>query len=363
MSLRALERDCQRRRGAACDMGEGGSSLGQASITGVNVLFTSAGRRVELLRAFRRANQSLGLDGRIVALDADPLAPVLQVADRPYIVPRIDAPEYVSTLMDICRRERVNLIFPLIDPDVPILARDRGMIEATGARLAVVASEAAAITADKCLTAQFFRRLGLTTPRAWLPSELDPAAADYPLFIKPRFGSAAKGTFKVRNAGELTFFSGYVTQPIVQEYLPGPEITNDVICDLQGQVLAVVSRRRIEVRGGEVAKGITLHDPAITAACVEVARALPAIGPITVQCIMKNGVPHFTEINARLGGGVTLGIAAGADSPRLLLARAAGVPVEIPPLGSYQPGMSMSRFDDSFFLAEAQREQMEGHRL
>jgi carbamoyl-phosphate synthase large subunit len=337
--------------------------LGDASTNGPNVLFTSGGRRVELVRAFREANRSLGFAGRLVVLDADPLAPALQVADRPYVVPRLDAPDYVRTLADICRREGVALVIPLIDPDIPVLAGAREEIEATGARLAVVSSRSAAVAADKWQTARLFESLGLPTPRSWLPAEVDPAGLEYPLFIKPRFGSAARHTFKVRDARELLFFSGYVLHPIVQEFLPGPEITNDVICDLEGEVLAVVSRRRIEVRWGEVAKGVTVRDPKIAAACLEVARALPAIGPITVQCILKEGVPHFTEINARLGGGATLGVAAGVDFPRWLLARAAGVPVTIPPVGSYQEGLAMTRFDDSFFLTEAQREQVAGPRL
>jgi carbamoyl-phosphate synthase large subunit len=277
----------------------------------MNVLFTSVGRRVELLRAFRRAYDSLGLGGNIVAVDIDPLAPALQEADRPYIVPRLTLPDYIPTLVEICRREQVDLVFPLIDPDIPMLARHREDVEATGARLAVVSTEAAATTADKWLTAQFFQHLDLPTPRSWLPGQLNPAQAEYPVFIKPRGGSAAKHTFKVGNVQELAFFSDYVPDAIIQEYLPGPEITNDVICDLDGEVLAVVSRQRIEVRWGEVAKGVTVCDPTITEACVKIAQALPAVGPITVQCMMKDGVPHFTEINARLGGGVPLGIAAG----------------------------------------------------
>lgn len=318
----------------------------------VNVLFTSAGRRVELLRAFRRAYRALGLGGNIVAVDIDPLAPALRVADRPYLVPRFSAPEYIPTLADICKRERVSLLFPLIDPEIPILARHREALEATGARLAVCSTAAIETITDKWRTAQFFQELQIPAPRSWLPENLNPEELTYPLFIKPRFGSAAKHTFKVTNAQELEFFSSYVPNPIIQAYLPGPEITNDVICDVQGEVLAVVSRRRIEVRWGEVAKGITVYDPAIAEACVKIARALPAIGPITVQCMLKDGVPHFTEINARLGGGVPLGIAAGADSPRWLLARAAGLPVDIPPLGTYQQGLYLTRFDDAHYLTE-----------
>jgi carbamoyl-phosphate synthase large subunit len=154
-----------------------------------------------------------------------------------------------------------------------------------------------------------------------------------------------------------------VPNAVIQEFLPGPEITNDLVCDLNSDVLAVVSRRRIEVRAGEVAKGITVRDPRVIEACVSIARALPAVGPITAQCIVKDGLPYFTEINARFGGGVSLGIASGADSPRWLLARLAGIDVKIPSLGSYLTGRYMTRFDDSFFVSQAEYEQMASHHI
>jgi carbamoyl-phosphate synthase large subunit len=318
----------------------------------VNILFTSVGRRVELLRAFKRAYADLEFTGNIAAVDIDPLAPALQEADRPYIVPHLSDPAYVPTLCEICRREQVQLVFPLIDPDIPVLACHRQELEATGACVVVVSKEAAITTADKWLTYQFFRRLDIPTPRSWLPQEARNTDLEYPVFIKPRFGSAGKHTFKVHNERELASFLDYVPDPIVQEYLPGPEITNDVICDFEGNVLAVVSRQRIEVRWGEVAKGKTIYAPKIIQHCVTIARGLKVIGPITVQCMLRDGTPYFTEINPRFGGGVPLGIAAGVRSPHWLLALAAGLPVEIPPLGSYQVGLYLTRFDDSFFLTE-----------
>jgi hypothetical protein len=77
---------------------------------------------------------------------------------------------------------------------------------------------------------------------------------------------------------------------MIQEFLPWPEITSDVICDLNGSVLAVVSRQRIAARGGEVAKGVSMYDPQILDRCVFIAKTLNAIGPITIQCILNDGV-------------------------------------------------------------------------
>jgi carbamoyl-phosphate synthase large subunit len=329
----------------------------------INVLFTSAGRRVELLQAFREAYSLLGIVGHVIALDADPLAPALQVADKPFIVPRLDSPDYIRALTRIAREEKATVIFPLIDPDIPLLAKHRKPIEETGACLAVGPDKSVKIVSDKWLTAEFFKSLNLTAPSAWLPQQLDGLEMAYPLFIKPRFGSASNGVFKLHNEKELLFFSEYVSDPVIEEYLPGPEITNDVVCDLDGNLLGVVSRQRIEVRGGEVSKGITLRDERITAACAAIAEALPAKGPITVQCMMKDGVPHFTEINARFGGGAPLGFAAGANSPAWILARLAGIEPPLRPLGDYALGLYSTRFDRAFFLSQDDRARLARHRL
>ena len=329
----------------------------------MNILFTSAGRRVELLTAFRQAYTDSGLTGNIVAVDIDPLAPALQNADRPYIVPPISDPVYIPTLSEICRHEQVRLVFPMIDPDVLVLARGRRDLEAAGARVVVVSEDAAITAADKWLTYQLFCRLNMPTPRSWLPKNLRKEQLDYPVFIKPRRGSASKQTFRIRSERELRFFLEYVPDPIVQEYVPGPEVTNDVICDFEGGVMGVVCRERIEVRWGEVAKGKTVCRPDIVQHCVTIARELRAIGPITIQCILRDGMAYFTEINTRFGGGAPLGIAAGVRSPHWLLTLAAGGRPELPPVGSYVDSLYLTRFDESFFITQDDHDRLARRRF
>jgi carbamoyl-phosphate synthase large subunit len=321
----------------------------------VNVLFTSAGRRVELLRAFRRAYRDLGVEGEILAVDRDPLAPALREADRTCLVPDVSDPAYLAALADICDRASVSLVFPTIDPDIPVLAAGRTRLEAAGAKVMVVSEWAARICADKILTYKLFRDLRVPVPATWTAREARAATLDFPVFVKPRSGSAGEHAVRVRDARELEFFLDYVPDPLVQTYLEGPEITSDVICGAQGEVLAVVSRRRIAVRAGEVAKGVTVAEPEILEHCVSVAKGLKAIGPITVQCLFHEGRPRFTEVNARFGGGVPLAIAAGVPIAHWMVAMAAGLDVEIPPLGTYEVGLYLSRFDDSFFLTDKDR--------
>lgn len=332
------------------------------SRSSVNILLTSVGRRVELVQAFRQAYRELNIGGNIIGSDINPLAPALQIVDKPYIVPPNASDDYIDALLTICLKEEINLIFPLIDPDIPRLSQARELLEGTAAKLVVVTERAVEIASDKWRTYQFFSDLGIPTPRTWLPGQV-PHGVTFPLFIKPRFGSASQDTFKIRNKSELDFFSGYVQNPIIQEYLPGSEVTNDILCNLDGNVLSVVSRQRLEVRGGEVVKGVTMYDATITSHCVTIAQQLPAIGPVTIQCITKDAMPFFTEINARFGGGVPLSIAAGVNGPKILLALFAGVEIEIPSVGEFKTGLFVSRFDSGFFIDESQRDDLAKRRV
>ena len=328
----------------------------------VNILFGSVGRRVELVRAFRHAYEALGLEGSLVATEIDTLAPALQLVDKGYLVPRLDDPAYIPELIEICKAEQIHLLFPLIDPEVPVLARARAELEAAGVRPAVLTDQHVAAVSDKWLTFELFDSIGVPTPRSWLPDRL-PDEIEFPVFIKPRSGSAAKDTFRVDDARRLEFFLDYIEEPIVQEFLDGPEITSDVVCDMDGELLGVVSRKRLEVRSGEVAKGVTVRDPEIERHCVTIAKALDVVGPITAQCIVHGGHPYFTEVNPRFAGGSPLAIAAGADFPTWILARAAGVPLDIPPLGTYTKGLFVTRFDDCFILDERERSRAASRRV
>jgi carbamoyl-phosphate synthase large subunit len=330
----------------------------------MNILFTSVGRRVELLRAFRAAMGRLGLSGRLIAVDVDPLAPAVQEADVAELVPRVDEPGFIPQVMEICRRYAIDLVFPLIDAEIPVLAAHRHALEATGARVVLIPDRGVRIASDKLQTYRFFRDLGVPTVCTWTPEQTS-SLDEFPVFVKPRFGSAGRGTFEARDRRELDFFLDYVGDPIVQEFLPGPEITSDVICDLDGggTVLAVVSRQRIEVRSGEVQKGFTILDRRVIDGCVAIASALEAIGPITVQCMRRDEELFFTEVNARFGGGVPLSFAAGVPAPEWLLARAAGIDVDVPPLATYETGLYLSRYDESVFRTEAELSHAAGSRL
>ena len=314
----------------------------------LNILMTAGSRRVPLVHAFRNALRTTAAGGRIVVTDVNPLSPAVHVADRAYRVPMANDPGYLTELLAICNAERIRLVVPTIDDELPIVGAAVEQFRALGAIVACSTAATSTLCNDKYATCRHLRDAGVRAADTWLPADL-PADAKLPLFIKPRGGRGAVGAFPLRSKRELDFFVGYVDAPVIQEYLDGPEFTIDVLCDFDGQPLSIVPRERVVIRSGVMDRGRTVKNPRL----IELARlacvAIPFAGPLNIQCRMKGGEPVIFEINPRFSGGIPLTIEAGADFPRMLVRLAVGGRVD-PSIGSFREDLWMTSFESSFFL-------------
>jgi carbamoyl-phosphate synthase large subunit len=318
----------------------------------MNVLLTAGSRRVPLVQGFRNALRSLGMPGRVIVTDINPLSPAVHVADRSYRVPLATDPEYINELAAICELEQVRLLVPTIDDELSVIAAARDQFAARGVTVACSPEPTPSLCNDKYDTCQHLLRAGVSAAQSYLPSQL-PADVALPLFIKPRSGRGAVGAFPVHSRRELEFFLEYVANPIVQEYLGGPEYTIDVLCDFDGEPLAIVPRERVVIRAGVIDRGRTVKDAQLIALAEQACKAIRFAGPINIQCRMRGDVPVIFEINPRFSGGIPLTIEAGADFPRMLISLALGRRLE-PQIGNFRDQLWMTSFESSFFLEEPQ---------
>ena len=319
----------------------------------INILFEASGRRVSLVRAFRRALDETGIPGQTIAANADRRAAALYVADIAAIVPRISAPDYVEALIRLCRKHEVALLVPLIDPALPVLAARAADFERVGTRLMVSSPETIAIGADKTATGAFFRANGFRTPRIFSETEVAALGAnDFPVFAKPAEGSSSIGAGSIRSAEELSIRRAADPTLVVMELVRGEEFTIDVYVDFQGVPRCAVPRLRLETRAGEISKGITVRDEALIALSLEVACKLPgAIGCLTLQAFkVADGGYVFIEINPRYGGGYPLSWHAGADYTRWMIEEAAGVAPDFARGQAFRANLGMLRYDDEIIV-------------
>ena len=317
-----------------------------------NILFTSAGKRVALIRNFKKALNDLNLSGNIVVADRQKNIPTAFVADFYESVPAINSDRYINCLQEICQKYKISLLIPLIDSELYILSRYQQLFANIGVKVLVSSPRTNEICFDKRNTYIFFKSYNIATPEILnFQTILSQQTNNYPVLIKPANGSCSVGVTKINNQKELIFFHDYISNAIIQEFVVGQEFTNDVFVDWQGNVRCVVPRLRVETRAGEISKGITVKNQAIMAATQQVVEALPgAVGCITVQCfLLPDGEIKFIEINPRFGGGIPLSIEAGADFPRWIIEMSLDRPLT---MNEWQEGIVMLRYDDSIFVTQ-----------
>jgi carbamoyl-phosphate synthase large subunit len=321
-----------------------------------NILFTSVGRRVALVRHFQQTLRDLALPGRVVGVDRHAGAPAFHVVDTALEICPVDSPSYIPTLLEVCRREKIALLFPLIDTELSVLAAHKEDFRAAGTRAVVCDPGLIDLAMNKVKTFDFFKACAIETPGLIDIDAIDHAGMEFPLFMKPADGSASEGIVKINSRRELDFFKSYVRRPILLEYLDGEEVTFDMLFDFHGSPRCVVPRKRIEVRAGEVSKAVIIDDEHVRAQGWKVAQRLAgAVGCINVQCFVQpGGAVKFFEINPRFGGGVPLSLHAGADFPRWILEMARGHdPGDI--AHAYRKNVYMLRYDDAIFVEGALR--------
>jgi carbamoyl-phosphate synthase large subunit len=121
----------------------------------VTVLLSSAGRRGALVGALRDGGEVAGCSVRVVAADLSPLSAAGHLADAFHLVPRVDSAEFVGAMVDLVRREGVDVIVPTIDTELPVLAANRSTFAAAGARALVSDPATIEICFDKARSSRW----------------------------------------------------------------------------------------------------------------------------------------------------------------------------------------------------------------
>jgi carbamoyl-phosphate synthase large subunit len=321
----------------------------------VTVLLSSVGRRSQLIECFRQALSELGVSGRIVSTDAAPeTAPAAYLTDKCFAVKRCYDPGFIDDVLKIAIEEDVCLIIPTIDTELSVYAANRQRFLEHGISIAVSDPETVRIACDKSETHRWLLENGFPAPRQDNLDEVlrRPEEWKFPLIIKPRLGSASAGVFKVKSLLALREHGKGRQNLIVQEIAPGDEYTVNIFVQ-DGRCGCAVPHRRLETRGGEVSKGITVRDSRLMRLAIMIGERLPgARGALNVQCFVdSDGAINVIEINARFGGGFPLANRAGAKFPLWLLESLLEKPSTV--TSEWQDGLLMLRYDDAVFVLGA----------
>ena len=285
-----------------------------------NILITSAGRRVSLVKAFQNELKSRFQEAKVFTTDVKPeWSSACMVSDGFFTLPRVTDALYPSLLYDLCVENSIALVIPTIDTELFILASNKKRFADAGIVLAVSDLELVVRCRDKRKTNRLFEEVGIEFPKP-----VDRNRPVFPVFIKPYDGSLSKDIMLIRDQidwhdsfleNEKLMFMEYLAPEEYQEF------TVDAYFDQLGILKGLVPRRRIEVRGGEISKGRTERGALYDSLLSKFAELKGARSCLTMQFFehKTNGRVIGIEINPRFGGGFPLSYHAKANYPAMLI--------------------------------------------
>lgn len=330
----------------------------------MNILFTCAGRRNYLINYFKEALKG---EGKVYATDMQLTAPALVDADVAVQVPAIYSPEYIPSLLKIVTENNIRAVISLNDLELPILSEAKGKIEALGAKVIVADEQAIKIAFDKWETVKFLEENNLKSPKTFIDlaeakEAIEKGELQFPLVIKPRWGSASIGIDFPEDMEELEL--AYRLQSIrlkrtilaeaskddiehailIQEKIPGKEYGMDVLNDFEGNYLGTFVRQKLQMRSGETDKAISVVNERFEKVGKIIGENLKHIGNLDCDVFEHEGELYVLELNPRFGGGYPFSHEAGMNTAAAYISWLKGEK-DIDRFNHYVDGIMFSKCD------------------
>lgn len=304
----------------------------------MNILFTCAGRRNYLIRYFREAFKG----GNMIAADLSPTAPALAEADIAVTVPEVDDPGYIEELCQIVKMHDIKLIISLNDLELPVLAKNRAAFDDYNCRVLVSGEEVIDTCFDKLKTIRFANELQIQVPETYTNYKsaleaISDKVMNYPLVVKPRWGSSSIGLEFPEDEEELKLAYDLINHRldrsilskassadrknaiIIQRKINGNEYGVDVINNLHGEHVAVIVKKKLGMRAGETDKAMTVRHNRLKKMASLIGEKLGHIGNLDCDFFEDdNGELYLLEMNPRFGGGYPFSHEAGANLPKAI---------------------------------------------
>lgn len=251
----------------------------------------------------------------VVCADSSLHSAGLHLADFGHLAGVPSAGQYFETVLDICRIRHVMHAFPAVPSTLLEWSRQAARFSAAGVTVWISPPETISICTDKWLFYEYFKERGIPMP----PTSL---RGVFPL-IKPRRGSGGAGVFLAGQPVDMT-------ERISQEFLKGEEYSADVLCGLDGRIVARCVRKRLRTSAGAAVAGLTAGHPEIEGLVDRICAGLTFRGFVNIQFIETGQGAFCTEANPRPGGGLGLSLAAADGNWFTALLAAADLRTAVP---------------------------------
>lgn len=272
----------------------------------MNIAITATGGGVgqSILKALK------GSEYNLIALDGEPLGAGLYMTDRSHLLPYANSANYIWALLDICKKEKVDILFPGMDTELKKLSENKKLFEDIGTQIVISGPEVIDIADDKFLTSQFLHNNNHPVAETSLWNILP-----CPFIMKPQRGGArSKDVYKIEKAEDIPDVNP--NDYVYQKYIEGDEYTCGTVT-IGGKYRGCIVMRRI-LRDGDTYKAFVEHSRVIEDLCEAICNKLNPFGALNIQLRMRDGIPYVFEFNARCSGTTAARALAGFNEPLMI---------------------------------------------
>lgn len=262
-------------------------------------------------------------DFNLIGMDGEVLATGLYAVPRSYLIPYAKNQNFIESLLDICKSEKIDILFPGLDAELIPLSENREKFSLIGTKVIVSTPDVIKIADNKMLTYNFLKENEIPVPFTIPLDEFisDVSLLEVPYIIKPKEGGArSKNVFKIKKPEELDLvvklFDIKPIEYIAQEYIEGDEYTCGSVT-LNDKFAGTIIMKRI-LRDGDTYKCFVEENSVIESVIKKIAEKLKPFGALNVQLRVRDNVPYVFELNARCSGTTAARAICGFNEPKMI---------------------------------------------
>lgn len=290
---------------------------------------------------------------RIITVDMNKYAAGLYLADKGYLLPLCTDQHYLKKLDHIIKKEKVDVIIPLIDEELLPIRRyykDKAIPKVLLPRESFIK-----LCLNKWNLMRALAKAKIPCPKTYLLKSFRRCPQNlFPCIIKPIKSRGSRGFQYLHNRDDFKkyFQINFYKEKylMIQEAVKGTEFTVSVVVSGDGEVLSVVPKEII-LKKGITKIAVTRYNQAIIEVCRRIQQNFRADGPFNVQLVVEKetNLPKIFEINPRFSTTVALTMASGVNEVDLLIERLFGDKVSVP---RFKENLVMTRYEDQVYLDE-----------
>ncbi|MBO4293510.1 MAG: ATP-grasp domain-containing protein [Clostridia bacterium] len=314
----------------------------------MNILILSAGTRNKIVQYFKKELNGIG---KVIATDCSNLAPAIYEADKYYITKRITEDGYLEDILDICKNEKIDTLFTLIDPEISLISKNIERFKEIGVNPIVSDYDKVEMCFDKYQMYKFLKENYFKTAKSYIDKEefykdLENNKITFPVFVKPVKGSASLNINKVNSKEELDVIWKQADDLMIQEFMNGQEYGSDVYIDMiSKEPVLIFVKKKIKMRAGETDKSSSFKDVRLFELIKNFVKKAGFKGIIDIDIFEVNGEYYISEVNPRFGGGYPHAYESGVNVPKMIINNINGVENK-EHIGNYDEGIYMMKYNE-----------------